>query len=120
MDYQHSIGVLLPCNVVVSRRAEGSTAQILDPRIMPVTRGLNESLPRLRCLPSSTRSHHWGGCGPPRSAIGPLTWPFTVGPAGIEPAARGLKGRSAGSFDTLGSAEMHLRPAVLRFETVDL
>ena len=105
MDYQHSIGVLLPCNVVVSRRAEGSTAQILDPRIMPVTRGLNESLPRLRCLPSSTRSHCWGGCGPPRSAIGPLTWPFTVGPAGIEPAARGLKGRSGGPGDPLLETE---------------
>ncbi len=62
--------------------------------IEPVTCGLNESLPRLRCLPSRTRSHYWGGCVPPRSAIRPLTWPFTVGPAGIEPATRGLKGRS--------------------------
>ena len=38
---------------------------------------------------------------------------------GSKPATRGLKGRSAGSLDTLGSSEMHLRPAVLRFETVD-
>jgi len=34
LEVDRGIGVLLPCNVVVSRRAEGSTVQILDPQIM--------------------------------------------------------------------------------------
>ncbi len=34
LEVDRSIGVLLPCNVVVSRRDEGSTVQILDPQIM--------------------------------------------------------------------------------------
>lgn len=34
LEIDRSIGVLLPCNVVVSSRGEGSTVQILDPQIM--------------------------------------------------------------------------------------
>jgi len=34
LEIDRSIGVLLPCNVVVSSHGEGSTVQILDPRIM--------------------------------------------------------------------------------------
>lgn len=34
LEIDRSIGVLLPCNVVVSSRGEGSTVQILDPQTM--------------------------------------------------------------------------------------
>ena len=34
LEVDRSIGVLLPCNVVVSGRGDGSTVQILDPQIM--------------------------------------------------------------------------------------
>ncbi len=34
LEVDRSIGVLLPCNVVVSGRDGGSTVQILDPQIM--------------------------------------------------------------------------------------
>ena len=34
LEVDRSIGVLLPCNVVVSGRGEGSTVRILDPQIM--------------------------------------------------------------------------------------
>jgi len=34
LEVDRSIGVLLPCNVVVTGRDEGSTVQILDPQIM--------------------------------------------------------------------------------------
>ncbi len=34
LEVDRSIGVLLPCNVVVSSRGEGSTVRILDPQIM--------------------------------------------------------------------------------------
>jgi uncharacterized protein (DUF302 family) len=34
LEVDRSIGVLLPCNVVVSGREEGSTVQILDPQVM--------------------------------------------------------------------------------------
>jgi len=34
LQVDRSIGVLLPCNVVVSGRGQGSTVQILDPQLM--------------------------------------------------------------------------------------
>ena len=34
LEVDRSIGVLLPCNVVVSGRGEASTVQILDPQLM--------------------------------------------------------------------------------------
>lgn len=34
LEVDRSIGVLLPCNVVVSGRDDGSTVQVLDPRTM--------------------------------------------------------------------------------------
>ncbi len=34
LEVDRSVGVLLPCNVVVSGRDEGSTVQILNPQIM--------------------------------------------------------------------------------------
>lgn len=34
LEIDRSIGVLLPCNVVVSSRGAGSTVQVLDPQIM--------------------------------------------------------------------------------------
>jgi len=34
LEVDRSIGVLLPCNVVVSSRGQGSVVQILDPQIM--------------------------------------------------------------------------------------
>ncbi len=34
LEVDRSIGVLLPCNVVVSGAGEGSTVQILDPQLM--------------------------------------------------------------------------------------
>ncbi len=40
LDVDRSVGVLLPCNVVVSGRGEGSTVQILDPQIMASITGL--------------------------------------------------------------------------------
>lgn len=40
LEVDRSVGVLLPCNVVVSGRGEGSTVQILDPQIMASLTGL--------------------------------------------------------------------------------
>jgi len=40
LEIDRSIGVLLPCNVVVSSRGESSTVQILDPQIMASITGL--------------------------------------------------------------------------------
>ncbi len=40
LEVDRSVGVLLPCNVVVSGRGEGSTVQILDPQIMASVTGL--------------------------------------------------------------------------------
>lgn len=34
LELDRSIGVLLPCNVVVSSRGEGSVVQVLDPQMM--------------------------------------------------------------------------------------
>ena len=40
LEVDRSVGVLLPCNVVVSGRGQGSTVQILDPQIMASVTGL--------------------------------------------------------------------------------
>lgn len=40
LEVDRSVGVLLPCNVVVSGRGEGSTVQIFDPQIMASVTGL--------------------------------------------------------------------------------
>ena len=40
LEVDRSIGVLLPCNVVVSSRGEGSAVQILDPQMMASVTGL--------------------------------------------------------------------------------
>ena len=40
LEIDRSIGVLLPCNVVVSGHAAGSRVQILDPQIMASLTGL--------------------------------------------------------------------------------
>jgi uncharacterized protein (DUF302 family) len=40
LEVDRSIGVLLPCNVVVSGHGHGSTVQILDPQIMASLTGL--------------------------------------------------------------------------------
>ncbi|MDQ3627286.1 MAG: DUF302 domain-containing protein [Actinomycetota bacterium] len=45
LEVDRSVGVLLPCNVVVSSRAEGSTVQILDPQIMASATGLPDLEP---------------------------------------------------------------------------
>ena len=39
LEVDRSIGVLLPCNVLVSSRDEGSTVQILDPDLMASVMG---------------------------------------------------------------------------------
>ena len=41
LELDRSIGVLLPCNVVVSSRGEGSVVQILDPQMMASVTGLD-------------------------------------------------------------------------------
>ncbi|MGD9525569.1 MAG: DUF302 domain-containing protein [Pseudonocardia sp.] len=45
MAIDRSIGVLLPCNVVVSGREGGSTIRILDPLIMAAVMGREELQP---------------------------------------------------------------------------
>lgn len=45
LDIDRSIGVLLPCNVVVSARDIGSKIQILDPLIMASVMGRDELQP---------------------------------------------------------------------------
>ena len=45
LDIDRSIGVLLPCNVVVSARGSGSKVQILDPLIMAAVMGRDELQP---------------------------------------------------------------------------
>ena len=45
LDIDRSIGVLLPCNVVVSGREGGSKVQILDPLIMASVMGREELQP---------------------------------------------------------------------------
>lgn len=45
LDIDHSIGVLLPCNVVVSSREGGSTIRILDPLIMAAVTDHDELQP---------------------------------------------------------------------------
>jgi len=40
LEVDRSVGVLLPCNVVVTGRDEGSTVQILNPQIMASVTGL--------------------------------------------------------------------------------
>ena len=45
LDIDRSIGVLLPCNVVVSARDGGSKIQILDPLIMAAVLGRDELQP---------------------------------------------------------------------------
>jgi len=40
LEVDRSIGVLLPCNVVVSARGDGSAVQILDPQLMASVTGL--------------------------------------------------------------------------------
>ena len=34
LEVEHGVGVLLPCNVVVSQSGRGSTVQVLDPQTM--------------------------------------------------------------------------------------
>lgn len=45
MDIDRAIGVLLPCNVVVSGRQNGSKIQVLDPLIMAEVMGREELRP---------------------------------------------------------------------------
>ena len=45
LDIDRSVGVLLPCNVVVSARDAGSKIQILDPLIMAAVMGRDELQP---------------------------------------------------------------------------
>lgn len=45
LDIDRSIGVLLPCNVVVSSHPGGSKVQILDPQLMASVTGLAELQP---------------------------------------------------------------------------
>ncbi|CAN5380463.1 DUF302 domain-containing protein [soil metagenome] len=45
LEIDRSIGVLLPCNVVVGSRDGGSTLQILDPQLMASVTGLPELQP---------------------------------------------------------------------------
>ncbi len=45
LDVDRSIGVLLPCNVVVSSYQNGSKVQILDPELMASVTGLAELQP---------------------------------------------------------------------------
>ena len=34
LEVEYGVGVLLPCNVVVSQAGDGSTVQVLDPQVM--------------------------------------------------------------------------------------
>lgn len=45
LEIDRSIGVLLPCNVVVGSSDGGSTVQILDPQLMASVTGLPELQP---------------------------------------------------------------------------
>lgn len=45
LEIDRSIGVLLPCNVVVSGHGAGSKVQILDPQLMASVTGLPELQP---------------------------------------------------------------------------
>jgi uncharacterized protein (DUF302 family) len=45
LDVDRSIGVLLPCNVVVSADGDRSKVQILDPQTMSAVTGLDELQP---------------------------------------------------------------------------
>ncbi len=45
LEVDRNIGVLLPCNVVVRGRGEGSLVQILDPQIMASATGLTDLKP---------------------------------------------------------------------------
>ena len=45
LDIDRSIGVLLPCNVVVSGHGDGAKVQILDPLIMAAIMGREELQP---------------------------------------------------------------------------
>jgi len=45
LDIDRSLGVLLPCNVVVSSHQDGSKVQILDPQLMASVTGLAELQP---------------------------------------------------------------------------
>lgn len=45
LDIDRSIGVLLPCNVVVSSQPSGSKVQILDPQLMASVTGLTDLQP---------------------------------------------------------------------------
>lgn len=45
LDVDRSIGVLLPCNVVVSSYQDGSKVQILDPQLIASVTGLAELQP---------------------------------------------------------------------------
>jgi uncharacterized protein (DUF302 family) len=40
LEVERGVGVLLPCNVVVSSTGEGSMVQVLDPQIMASVTGL--------------------------------------------------------------------------------
>jgi len=53
LEVDRSIGVLLPCNVVVSGRGEAAAVQILDPQIMASVTGLPELQPLAECRSSS-------------------------------------------------------------------
>jgi uncharacterized protein (DUF302 family) len=39
LEVERGVGVLLPCNVVVSGAGEGSTVQVLDPQVMSSVTG---------------------------------------------------------------------------------
>jgi uncharacterized protein (DUF302 family) len=39
LEVEHGVGVLLPCNVVVSQAGNGSTVQVLDPQTMVAMTG---------------------------------------------------------------------------------
>jgi uncharacterized protein (DUF302 family) len=45
LEVEHGVGVLLPCNVVVSQAEDGSTVQIIDPQTMVSMTGRPELQP---------------------------------------------------------------------------
>lgn len=45
LEVEHGVGVLLPCNVVVSQAGDGSTVQVLDPQTMVSMTGRPELQP---------------------------------------------------------------------------
>jgi len=45
LEVEHGVGVLLPCNVVVSQVGDGSTVQVLDPQTMVSMTGRPELQP---------------------------------------------------------------------------